>query len=410
MDPNEIAGKIMRARITGKGEQADKMQEILDSIKSGSALGLGGTAVVLPDIDASGRSRRALRDEKEGEGNHHKGRKRTLQSHTSKEGKEKKGRYGERDRYYKDDDVDLKELMLREKRGGEDYDKNYIRNITGNSRYKHNTMEPDFDDDYVNLDAYENRDKHRSKEQLEEKRRKSAINDYNKQSAIEANCYYCFNNKKVPKHLIMALGNAAYLMLKPKGLVPGHCVIVPIEHHSGGFVSIDENVWEEIQNFMKSVVKMNYQSSCGTVFMETQMPKHEADGVHSVIECVPVPAEMAGSAYGYFKKAINESESNWSQHKKIIETHKKGGLRHSIPEGFPFFYVQFGMTQGMVHIIENGIKFPIDFGEQVLAGLLELHDRYSSGRIKRKSFDEEAKEAKEFLGKYLKFDWTADLD
>lgn len=299
-----------------------------------------------------------------GEGNHPKGRKRTLQSHTAKDGKES-GRYGQRERYYKDDDASLKEVIMREKRDADRYEENYARNITKNSRYKHDQREPDFDDDDVNLDAWESKDKHKSREQLEEKRRREAIQDYQRQSKVEAACYHCFGNKKVPSHLLISLGNASYLMLPPKPIAAGHCWIVPVEHHAGGMVSIDENVWDEVQNFMKSIVKMNYKRNAGTIFWETQMPSDEDEGRHSVVEAIPVPASQANHAPGYFRKALMESESEWTTHKKLIETHKKGGLRHSIPEGFPFFYVQFGMSEGFVHIIENGSKFPRNFSEQV---------------------------------------------
>lgn len=51
MDPNQIAGKIMRARISGKAELADQMQKVLDLIKSGGDLGL--QQIMLPDIGIS---------------------------------------------------------------------------------------------------------------------------------------------------------------------------------------------------------------------------------------------------------------------------------------------------------------------------------------------------------------------
>lgn len=45
-----------------------------------------------------------------------------------------------------------------------------------------------------------------------------------------------------------------------------------------------------------------------------------------------------------------------------------------------------------------------------MAGLLGITDRYTEGRIKRKSLQEETDEAKEFLKAYLPFDWTQTLD
>ena len=43
----------------------------------------------------------------------------------------------------------------------------------------------------------------------------------------------------------------------------------------------------------------------------------------------------------YYKKAILESDEQWSQNKKLVDTAGKG-LRRSVPRGFPYFFVGFG--------------------------------------------------------------------
>lgn len=66
----------------------------------------------------------------------------------------------------------------------------------------------------------------------------------------------------------------------------------------------------------------------GVIFMETAMGlrthKH-----HAALECVPVSMREQDKAPGFFKKAMQEAESEWSQHhaKAVIETNaKKVGL------------------------------------------------------------------------------------
>ena len=46
---------------------------------------------------------------------------------------------------------------------------------------------------------------------------------------------------------------------------------------------------------------------------------------HAVAECVPLPAAAAAKAPLYFKKAIDDAESEWSQHhaKRWISTGAK---------------------------------------------------------------------------------------
>lgn len=54
--------------------------------------------------------------------------------------------------------------------------------------------------------------------------------DYKRATAATQKCTLCIDSPSRPKHLLVALGTAAYLMLPPtRRLVPGHCCIVPIQ-------------------------------------------------------------------------------------------------------------------------------------------------------------------------------------
>jgi len=67
----------------------------------------------------------------------------------------------------------------------------------------------------------------------------------------------------------VAYGNLAYLMLPPSGrLVPGHCIIAPVAHCASSR-AVDEDVWEEIRNFKKCLVKMFAAQGKECCFIET---------------------------------------------------------------------------------------------------------------------------------------------
>jgi hypothetical protein len=61
------------------------------------------------------------------------------------------------------------------------------------------------------------------------------------------------------------------------------------------------------------------------------------------------------------QKAITESESEWAQHKKLIDTRVKG-LKRSVPKGFPYFAVEFSDGGGFAHVIEDEKSWKRDFG------------------------------------------------
>ncbi|EFA83683.1 cwfJ family protein [Heterostelium album PN500] len=116
----------------------------------------------------------------------------------------------------------------------------------------------------------------------------------------------------------------------------------------------------------------------------------------------------ATSAPAFFKKALMESESEWSNN-RLIDSVKKGGLRNSIPQNFSYFWVECGYKQvGFVHPIENEIKFQRDFGKNVIAGMLDLDlDELHS---KRKSYQEEERYSNQFKSQFSDFDWTKQLE
>ena len=64
----------------------------------------------------------------------------------------------------------------------------------------------------------------------------------------------------------------------------------------------------------------------------------------------------------FSQKAIDESEKEWAQNKKLVDLRKKD-IRHSVPKGFPYFAVDFGLQGGYAHVIEDEQSFPAYFGK-----------------------------------------------
>eukprot|EP01126_Amoeba_proteus_P001624 TRINITY_DN10483_c0_g1_i19.p1 TRINITY_DN10483_c0_g1~~TRINITY_DN10483_c0_g1_i19.p1 ORF type:complete len:609 (-),score=159.70 TRINITY_DN10483_c0_g1_i19:84-1910(-) len=398
IDPNEIAAAALKARLMGDTEEFEKLEKKLEALKKIQTGEGSGDRTFLPEQDSLSRNFHFYpKQETSGQGKRRKAG--DLDTHHQGDGKRRK--------YYSDDNVDLKTLMKREKHGLDDYHKNYLENVCGNKYFKYRSpsQEPDFDDDYVDTQVWESKEKKMDRVKIEKRQRKIAVNDLVKKENVEMNCFYCFQNKKVPRHLVLSIGEYTYLMLPTYPLCKWHCLIVPIEHFTQGTPELEELVWKEVEWFMKCLTKMNYKCSCGTVFMETNV--HLNKGRHTVIECFRLDQESASVAHGFFKKALEEDGPQWSQHRKLIHTSGKG-IRN-FPSNFPFFHVQFGMTQGFAHVIENEKKFKKTFGHEILAAVMQL-DVDFIGKNRRKSLQEEKEMAKEFLTSWLPFDWTTQLE
>lgn len=70
-----------------------------------------------------------------------------------------------------------------------------------------------------------------------------------------------------------------------------------------------------------------------------------------------------------------ECETEWAINKKIVDLKNKD-LRRAIPNGLPYFMVQFGNNGGYAHVIEDERMFPTNFAEVNQNSLLIIHKKY----------------------------------
>lgn len=172
------------------------------------------------------------------------------------------------------------------------------------------------------------------------------------------NCDKCFDSAKMEKQLIVSMGNQVYVSLPwHEGLQIGHCMIVPMQHVACS-TQLDEDVWNEVQDYRKAITRMFQSRKQDVIFFETVRYLHK--NPHMAIHCVPnKDFELAPF---YFKKAIQESEREWSTNKQLIQLKEKD-IRRSVPKGLPYFWVHFGMEQGLAHVIEEQDRFPSNFAQ-----------------------------------------------
>ena len=116
----------------------------------------------------------------------------------------------------------------------------------------------------------------------------------------------------------------------------------------------------------------------------------------------------AKAAPAYFKKAIDESESEWATHagKRCLCTAPPKGLRQTIPTNFPYFHCEFGMKGGFAHVIDDTRAWRNDFGRDVLCGLLHLPPNAQKRALPPRVLK---KEMEKFLDGWDVVDWTKQL-
>lgn len=396
-EKNKLGAKIIKAEMMGNMElaeqlkaqleKANKFKETISSKKSGIE-NEDQQEVILVRTDQSGRVWPVNAPERPLDS---KGGRRKRQMASTHEEKE-------RVRYFHDDDnLSLNDLVKNEKMGtAENQNRLFMRMA---SKFMGKT-----DGDYYTLDdmfVSKAAEKEHFGEEAENQR-KRAIAEHRSLAAQMERCLYCFDSSQFPKHLIVAIGVKVYLCLPNfQSLTEGHCLIVPLQHHRAATL-LDEDIWEEIQMFRKSLVKMFEDKGLDCIFLETNMSIKKQ--YHMVYECIPVPKEVGDMAPIYFKKAIMESDEEWSMNKKLIDLSSKD-IRKSVPKGLPYFSVDFGLQGGFAHVIEDQHKFPHYFGKEIIGGMLDIEPRLWRKGV-RESFEDQRKKALQFAQWWKPFDFT----
>jgi hypothetical protein len=218
---------------------------------------------------------------------------------------------------------------------------------------------------------------------------------------------------------------------------------------------MDDDGVEELRYFQRHLCRM-YAAMTPTpmscVFIECVDNRARRRQEHTYIECVAVPTNRLSDVRAYFKKAIDECDQTWTQHRKLIDTATRpsqraaaaaggaaasggasggggggasattndkqkggggGGLRHNVPEGFAYFHVEFGMEYGYAHVIESDAHFSRHFGLEVLCGADDVIDDCEPfafiERQRPLSDEQQRRRVTQFRRSWHRYDWTRRL-
>ncbi|KAF8133995.1 CwfJ C-terminus 1-domain-containing protein-like protein [Boletus edulis] len=326
-----------------------------------------------------------------------------------------------------DDEITLGEMLRQERFGAgvadqKDLDAQYAKALMGDGKFENDL---DYIDDNAERFA-------RQKMRTDAMKRQFAINGkpldhYKRTQKVLATCQFCYGeDDSPPKAPVVAMGTRVYLSCTlTEELLEGHCLIVPIQHHLT-MLEADDDVWDEVRNFMKSLMKMFAEEDKGVVFYETVISLKWQR--HTCIECVPLPWAQYDDIPQYFKESILASEAEWSQHKKVINfSARPGGFRRAMVPNLPYFMVQFDYKgeRGYGHVIEGtgesaalaeedgglgegekgGGDFPKYFAAEIIGNVMDVEPRrWRRPRgIDRRQYRDRIND---FKKKYDKYDWT----
>ncbi|KAK1773259.1 CwfJ C-terminus 2-domain-containing protein-like protein [Copromyces sp. CBS 386.78] len=245
-----------------------------------------------------------------------------------------------------------------------------------------------------------------------------AVSEYRKLNKILDTCPLCHHEeqpppKNMPVAPIISLATRVYLTLPPSPELTGAeggALIVPISHRTN-LLECDDDEWEEIRNFQKSLTRLYHEQGREVLFYENAAAPGRR--LHAAMVAVPIPWDLGDTAPAFFREAMLSADDEWAQHKKVIDTGKaarEGGMgkqafRRSIAKEMPYFHVWFGLDGGLGHVVENSERWPRGdlFAREIVGGMLDAEPDV----IKRQGRWERGDERVDgFKKRWRKFDWT----
>ncbi|CAA6660931.1 unnamed protein product [Spirodela intermedia] len=175
----------------------------------------------------------------------------------------------------------------------------------------------------------------------------------------EKSCWFCLSSPNVESHLIICVGESYYCALAKGPLVDDHVLLLPIEHCPYTLsLSSESDIFFHKQG--KAVIFYE--------FLFRRSP-------HANLQAVPIPLSKASNAQRAFGFAAKKLGFDYI----VMKPDNDRGCRESLREQFDgksnFFYVELPDGTTLSYAVEDEEKFPVQFGREVLAGLLNVADR-----------------------------------
>lgn len=241
----------------------------------------------------------------------------------------------------------------------------------------------------------------------------TAISDFQKINKILDSCPLCHHedSNTPPIAPVVSLGTRVYLTLPTEPEISdGGACIIPIQHRDN-LLECDDDEWEEVRNFMKSLTRMYHDQGRDVIFYENAAAPQRKK--HAGMQVVPLPYSLGETAPAFFKEAIMTADEEWTQHKKVIDTlsKAKNGLgklafRRTLVKEMPYFHIWLEIDGGLGHVVEDLHRWPKGdlFAREIIGGMLDKGPDVIKRQGKWRTGGDSRVDG--FRRRWRKFDWT----
>ena len=210
----------------------------------------------------------------------------------------------------------------------------------------------------------------------------------------DSSCWFCLKSPNVEKHLVISIGSTMYLALAKGALRNDHVMIVPTNHiKCQQFLEVNQQ--QDVEAFKKALRTMNRTSKkCTTVFFERSLSTS-----HMQIQCISVSRYSVNDIKDVFY-TFSEKYSL-----EVQEVPAEEDWKEVVPPGSDYFLAEFENEDKLVFLCSQKVRFPLQFGREVLASeeLLNMPRRVSWKECKI-SKEQEIHDVGKFRKEFEEFD------
>lgn len=233
-------------------------------------------------------------------------------------------------------------------------------------------------------------------------------------------CFLCLSNPNLAKHLIASIGTKSYLALAKGPLptpvdwtdknIPGHVMIVPIDHvatldTTTGAITPEDRDQIEIERWKYAIALSHlFSESASPPAVTVLFDISRKRGIHLHTQVFAVPHDRA-TKYDIESEFITQAEqAGLSMVERQLDQDETDYFRVQIIR--PYNSEKEKTTTTLViELPDDGTYFDLQFGRKVMARILELQHRVD-WRACSQTEEEEKADCKNFKDSFKKYDFT----
>ncbi|PKA64259.1 Zinc finger CCCH domain-containing protein 59 [Apostasia shenzhenica] len=215
----------------------------------------------------------------------------------------------------------------------------------------------------------------------------------------ERKCWFCLSSPDVESHLVLSLSEYYYCALAKGPLVDDHTLLIPIEHHPNTLTTSSE-AEVELTKYKHSLQVYFRKQEKEVVFFEWIFQSSP----HANLQALPIPLLKASNVQRIFDFAAKKLGFEFVVVAPGGDRYQARNILRSQFDGKSnLFYVELPDGNVMTHYVDDKEKFPVQFGREVVAGLLNMADR-ADWRNCRLSKEDEMQLVENFKKGFQEFD------